>query len=60
MYQFKDTEEFHAKYPTKEAKERALAELDDEEIYHLATTCTNKTGQAWYASHMSKNRKKAE
>lgn len=52
MYKYRDTDEFHEKYPTKDEKERVLATLSDEEIWHLAKTCTNKTGAAWYAKHM--------
>ena len=57
MYKYEDVMEFQAKFPTKAEKEEELAKLDDEEILHLADTCTNKTGAAWYASHVkNKNR----
>ena len=49
---YKDVIEFQEKYPTKDEKEQALKTLSDEEIWHLAKTCTNTTGAAWYANHM--------
>ena len=49
---YKDVMEFQKAYPTKEEKERALAQMSDEEIWRLACTCTNQTGRAWYAEHM--------
>ena len=52
MYQYKDAFEFQEKFPTKEEKERELKKLSDDEIWHLAKTCTNVTGSAWYARHM--------
>lgn len=52
MYMFEDFRDFADEYPTKEEKEAVLAELSDEEIWHLAQTCGNHTGAAWISSHM--------
>lgn len=49
---YKDVYEFQTKHKTKEDKEKALAKMDDAEIWHLAKTCGNATAGAWYASHM--------
>ena len=60
MYKYKDAFEFQEKYQTKEEKERVLKTLDDREIWHLAKTCRNTTGAAWYAKHMKDPHYKGE
>ena len=57
MYKYKDVYEFQELYPTKEEKERVLATLDDEEIWHLAHTCGTTSGAAWYSKHMKNPQK---
>lgn len=51
-YRFRDVIEFQNEFRSREAKEEALSQLDDREIWHLAMTCSNITGAAWYKSHL--------
>ena len=57
-YQFKDVYDFQEKYPTKEKREEVLLTLDYDEIMHLARSCGNVTGGAYYSkfARMAKER----
>lgn len=51
-HKFKDVYEFQKVYKTKEEREAVLKTLSDAEIWHLAKTCGNATGGAYYERHM--------
>lgn len=48
-FQFKDVYEFQQKYKTKEQREEALLKMNPEEIMHIARTCGNEQGGAYYS-----------
>ena len=51
-FQYKDVYDFQNKHKTKEEREKVLAQMDDSEIWHIATTCGNATASAYYSGHM--------
>ena len=48
-WKIKDVFEFQQRYPTKDAREKALEEMTYEEIMHLARSCPSTHGSAYYA-----------
>ena len=46
---YKDVFEFQQRYPTKEEREKALEQMNYDEIMHLAHTCSSTQGGAYYA-----------
>ena len=49
--------EFQKLYVTKEAKEKQLEKMSDEEIQELVDSCTSIYGKIWYSGFL-KNKKK--
>ena len=59
-YRFRDVFEFQEKYPTQEKREAQLLQMDYEEIIHLARTCGNLTGAAYYGRFANLAREREE
>ena len=47
-YRFRDVFEFQEIYKTREKREEQLLQMDYDEIMHLARSCGNVTGAAYY------------
>ena len=47
-YMFSDVYDFEQKYPTREAREKALTMMDSEEIRHIACSCRTAQGKLYY------------
>ena len=59
-YRFRDVFEFQEKYPTQEQREEQLLQMDCEEIMHLAHSCGNLTGAAYYGRFANLAREREE
>ena len=61
-YEFRDVFDFQEKYKTKEERERKLRTMSYDEIMHLARSCGNATGGAYYGrfAQQAKEREQAE
>ena len=46
---YRDVFEFQQKYPTRDAREKALEEMTYDEIMHLAKSCPSIQGSTYYA-----------
>ena len=57
---FRDVLDFQQKYPTREEREKVLPTMAPEEITHIARTCGNVTGAAYYGRFAALARKKRE